>query len=85
MSNLELKSDRLAELRRDLKIVEECRKTQFAAIVRHIRRRETAGQANGVMVQIRRDEKLCKLLVEYEGSSEVIGMMEFVIGRDVER
>ena len=31
------------------------------------------------MEQIRRDEKLCELLVAYEAKSEIIGMMEFVI------
>ena len=32
-----------------------------------------------MMDQIRRDEKLCKLLVAYEAKSEIIGMIEFVI------
>jgi hypothetical protein len=31
-----------------------------------------------MMEQIRRDEKLCHRLVEYETKSEIIGMMEFV-------
>ena len=31
-----------------------------------------------MMEQIRRDEKLCQLLVDYETKSEIIGMMEFV-------
>jgi hypothetical protein len=31
-----------------------------------------------MMQQIRRDEKLCKLLVDYEEQSEIIRMMDFV-------
>jgi hypothetical protein len=31
-----------------------------------------------VMEQIRRDKKLCKLLVDYEEQSEILGMMDFV-------
>jgi hypothetical protein len=31
-----------------------------------------------MMEQIRRDEKLCQLLVAYEAKSEIIGMLEFV-------
>jgi hypothetical protein len=30
------------------------------------------------MAQIRRDQKLCKLLVDYEEQSEIIGIMDFV-------
>jgi hypothetical protein len=30
------------------------------------------------MKQLRRDEKLCKLLVEYEDNSEIIGVLELV-------
>ena len=30
------------------------------------------------MKQIHSDKKLCKLLVDYETKSEIIGMMEFV-------
>ena len=30
------------------------------------------------MEQIRRDKKLCKLLVNYEEQSEIVGMMDFV-------
>jgi hypothetical protein len=31
-----------------------------------------------MMAQIRRDEKLCKLLVDYEDKSEIIVMTQFV-------
>jgi hypothetical protein len=30
------------------------------------------------MEQIRRDHQLCKLLVDYETESEIVGVMEFV-------
>jgi hypothetical protein len=33
-----------------------------------------------MMEQIRRDNKLCKLLVDYEEKSEIIGMTAFVRG-----
>ena len=47
-------------------------------IVRFVRHREATGPAKDMMEQIRRDEKLCQRLVEYETKSEIIGMMEFV-------
>ena len=70
-----------ADLIRDLAHAQEARKKQFAAIVRFVQHREANGPTEDLMAQIRRDEKLCKLLVEYETKSEIIGMMEFV--RDV--
>ena len=48
------------------------------AIVRLVQRREAKGRADDVMEQIRRDKKLCKMLVDYEEQSEIIGMMDFV-------
>jgi len=36
------------------------------------------GPAKDMMEQIRRDNKLCKLLIDYEDKSEIIGMTEFV-------
>ena len=79
MSNAELKSDlALADLIRDLAHAQEARKKRFAAIVRFAQRREASGPAKDMMEQIRRDEKLCQLLVDYEAKSEIIGMMEFV-------
>lgn len=78
-SNAELKCDlALADLARDLADAHEARRKQFAAIIRFVRHREARGPAKDMMEQIRRDEKLCKLLVEYEERSEIIGMMEFV-------
>jgi hypothetical protein len=75
----ELKADlALADLIRDLAHAREAREKQFAAIVRFVRHREAAGPAKDMMKQIRRDEKLCQRLVEYETKSEIIGMMEFV-------
>jgi hypothetical protein len=56
------------------------RKKIFAAIVRHVQRREATGPASDIMERIRRDQKLCKLLVDYEEQSEIIGMMDFVRG-----
>jgi len=41
-------------------------------------RREAMGPAKDMMEQIRRDNKLCKLLIDYEDKSEIIGMTEFV-------
>jgi hypothetical protein len=79
MSSPELKSDlALADLIRDIAHAKGARKKQFAAIVRLVQRREASGPANGVMDQISRDEKLCKLLVDYEDRSEIIGIMEFM-------
>jgi hypothetical protein len=68
----------LADLIRDLAYAEEARKKLYAAIVRLVQRREADGPAKDMMAQIRRDEKLCKLLVDYEEKSEIIGMMQFV-------
>lgn len=80
MNSTVLKSDLAhAELLRDLAHAKERRKKQFAAIVRHVKRREAAGPAKDMMAQIHRDQKLCKLLVAYEDDSEIIGMMEFLI------
>lgn len=72
-----------ADLNRDLTLAEAKRQKQFATIVRHIKRREAAGPAKDMMEQIRRDEKLCKLLVDYEDSSELIGRMEFLIDLNI--
>lgn len=63
---------------RDLALAETARKRRFAAIVRFVRRCEAGGPAKHMMAQIRRDHELCKLLVEYETQSELIGIMEFV-------
>ena len=68
----------LTKLIRDLAHAQEASEKRFAAIVRFVRHREAKGPAKDMMRQIRRDEKLCKLLVDYETNSEVIGMMEFV-------
>jgi hypothetical protein len=68
----------LADLIRDLAHAKEARKKHFAAIVRLVQRREAKGPARDMMEQIRRDKKLCKLLVDYEDQSEIIGMMDFV-------
>jgi hypothetical protein len=68
----------LADLIRDLAYAEEARKKLYAAIVRLVQRREADGPAKDMMAQIRRDEKLCKLLVDYEEKSEIIGMTQFV-------
>lgn len=68
----------LADLIRDLAYAEEARKKLYAAIVRLVQRREAGGPAKDMMAQLRRDEKLCKLLVDYEEKSEIIGMMQFV-------
>jgi hypothetical protein len=79
MSNAELKRDlTLADMIRDLAHAQEARRKLFAAICRFVRHREASGPAKEMMEQIRRDEKLCKLLVDYEAKSEIIGMMEFV-------
>ena len=84
MSNAELKADLArADLLRDLAHVREARKRQFAAIVRFVRRREAKGPAKEMMEQIRRDNQLCKLLVDYEDESEIIGVMEFVIDPEI--
>jgi hypothetical protein len=68
----------LADLIRDLAYAEEARKKLYAAIVRFVQRREAGGPAKDMMAQIRRDEKLCKLLTDYEKKSEIIGMTQFV-------
>ena len=79
MSNAELKCDlALADLIRNLAQAREAREKQFAAIVRFVRRREASGPAKDMMEQIRSDKQLCKMLVDYETKSEIIGMMEFV-------
>ena len=79
MNSAELKRDLAhADLIRDLAHAREARKKQFGAIVRFVQRREAKGPAGDVMEQIRRDKKLCKLLVDYEEQSEIIGMMDLV-------
>ena len=79
MSNAELKINQpLADLVRDLAYAQEAREKQFATIVRFVRHREAKGPAKDMMEQIGRDQKLCKLLVDYEEKSEIISMMEFV-------
>jgi hypothetical protein len=79
MSDAELKGGlALADLIRDLAHAQEARKKRLAAIVRFVQRREASGPANDVMEQISRDKKLCKLLVDFEDRSEIIGIMEFV-------
>jgi hypothetical protein len=79
MSNAEVKNDLAhAELIRDLAQAKESRRKRFAMIVRLVQRREASGPAKDMMAQIRRDYRLCKLLVDYETDSENIGMMEFV-------
>jgi hypothetical protein len=79
MSDAELKGDlALADLIRNLAHAQEARRKKFAAIVRLVQRRETTGPTNDILEQIRCDEKLCQLLVDYEAKSEIIGMMEFV-------
>jgi hypothetical protein len=80
MSNAKLKSNpALADLIRDLALAQEAREKWFADIVRLVRRREASGPAKDMMAQIRRDHQLCKLLVDYEKESEIIGMMELVL------
>jgi|SRR5580700_3984503 hypothetical protein len=79
MSSADLKADiAIADLIRDLAYAQEARKKQFAAIVRFVQDREAKGPAKDMMEQIRRDLQLCKLLVDIEDRSEIIGMMEFV-------
>jgi len=74
-----LKANRpLADLVRDLVHAQEARQKRFATIVRFVRHREAKGPAKDMMEQIGRDQKLCKLLVDYEDKSEIIGMMAFV-------
>jgi hypothetical protein len=79
MSNAELKENLArADLIRDLAHAQEAREKRFAAIVRYVRHREAMGTAKDMMEQIGRDNKLCKLLVDFEEKSEIIGMTEFV-------
>jgi hypothetical protein len=68
-------ADRLC---RELALAQEARRKRFAAIVSFVRRREASGPATDMMEQIRRDHQLCKLLVDYETESEIVGVMEFV-------
>jgi hypothetical protein len=78
-SSAELKCDLdLAGLIYDLTHAEKAREKLFAKIVRFVRHREANGLANAMMEQIAYDNKLCKLLADYEAKSEIIGMMEFV-------
>jgi hypothetical protein len=79
MSNVVVKDALvLADLNRDLGRVQEAREKRFAAIVRFVQHREAKGPAKDMMEQIRRDHQLCKLLVDLEDRSEIIGMMELV-------
>jgi hypothetical protein len=79
MSNAKLKSAPApADLIRGLALAQEAREKWFAAIVRLVRRREASEPATDMMEQIRRDHQLCKLLVDYETESEIVGVMEFV-------
>jgi hypothetical protein len=80
MSNTKLKYyPAIADLIRDIALAQEAREKRFAAIVRFVRRREASGPAKDMMEQIRRDHQLCKLLVDYESESEIIGMIELVL------
>ena len=75
----ELKADLvLADLIRDIAHAQEARRKRFSAIVRFVRQREALGPAKDIIEQVRRDERLCKLLVDHEDRSEIIGMMHFV-------
>jgi hypothetical protein len=67
-----------ADLIRDLAHAREKQRKLFATIVRHVQRRETTGPARDMMEQTRQDQKLCKLLADYEDQSEIVGMMDFV-------
>ena len=67
-----------ADLIRNLALAQEARKKRFAAIIRFVRRCEPTGPEKDMMAQIRRDHHLCKLMVDYETESEIIGMTEFV-------
>jgi hypothetical protein len=79
MGNAELKSDLApADLVRDLALAQEARKRRFASIIRFVRRYEASGPAKDMIGQIRRDHRLCQLLVDYKTESEITGMMEFV-------
>jgi hypothetical protein len=79
MLKAKLKNDLAhGDLIRDLARVKDARKKRFDAIVRLVQRREASGPAKDMMAQIRRDYQLCKVLVEYEDDSEIVGMMEFV-------
>jgi hypothetical protein len=79
MSDAALKGDlALADLMRDLAHAQEARERQYAVLVRFVRHREAVGPAKDMMAQVRRDNQLAKLLVDYEDQSEIIGMMEFV-------
>jgi hypothetical protein len=79
MSNSALKNNGAsADLIRGLALAQEARRKRFAAIVHFVRRREASGPAKDMMAQIRRDHQLCKLLVDYESKSEIVGMMELV-------
>jgi hypothetical protein len=72
-----------ANLIRGLALAQKAREGRFATIVRLVRRREASGPAKDIMGQIRRDHQLCKLLVDYETESEIIGMTEFM--RDLKK
>jgi hypothetical protein len=79
MGSADLKRElTLADLIRDLAHAREARRKLFAKIVRYVQRCEAKGPADEMMEQIRRDKMLCKLLVDYEEQSEIIGMMDFV-------
>jgi hypothetical protein len=79
MNRAELKSElALDELMQELALAEKARRKRFADIVRFVRRCEAAGPAKDMMAQIRRDQRLCKLLVDYEQDSEIVGMLDFV-------
>jgi hypothetical protein len=83
MNSADLKRDLVhADLIRDLAHAREAQRKLFAAIVRHVQRREATGPKGAVMEQIRRDKKLCKLLVDYEERSEIVGMMDFVLDQN---
>jgi hypothetical protein len=79
MDNAELKAElAIADLIRDLAHAKEAGEKHLAKIVRFVRHREATGPAKDMMTQIGRDEKLCRLLVDLEDQSEIIGMTDFV-------
>ena len=77
-STVEEEAQLAADLIRDLAHARDAQRKIFGAIVRHVQRREAKGRAEDMMEQIRRDQKLCKLLADYEEQSEIIGMTDFV-------
>jgi hypothetical protein len=66
------------DLTRDLESAKAAQEKRFTQIVRYVRR-ERARPATSNAEHMLPDIRLCALLAEYEKSSEIVGMIDFLL------